>query len=154
MINEIKRLLIENLLNEKVSDTTLEIEEKVEINLPLERQITYSPTREYDYKEKPSNARVEVEDLSRLEQIYNPYTIDRKIIRKRINDILVQKSQTTLLHVIEQSGGIAKGLSEVFGYLGVLNEYHHIMNKDRYDSIIFDKNNGKSIDIPEIIIPR
>lgn len=154
IINEIKRLLIENILKEKVVDTTLEIEEKVEINLPLERQLTYSPTREYDYKDKPNNARVGIEDLSRLEKIYNPYAINRKVIRQRINDILVQKSQTTLAYVIEQSGGIAKGLSEVFGYLGVLNEYHHIMNKDRYDSIIFDKYNGKSIDIPEIIITR
>lgn len=154
VINDIKRLLIENINREETSDISLEIEEKIEINLPLERQLTYSPVHDYDYKDKPRNACVELKDLSRLEILYNPYIIDRNIIRKKINSILSKKSQTTLFDVIEQSGGVEKGLSEVFGYLGVLNEYHHIVNKDKYDSIIFNKDCSKSIEIPEIIITR
>ena len=51
-----------------------------------------------------------------------------------------------------QSSGVEKGLSEVFGYIGVLKEYKTVVNEERQQYIVFAEN--KTISIPEIIITR
>ena len=44
------------------------------------------------------------------------------MLRDRINEVLNDRQQTTLAEVIERNEGVEKGLSEVFGYIGVLKE--------------------------------
>ena len=75
-------------------------------------------------------------------------------MRKRIKDILREKSQTTLLDVVENYGGLEKGLPELFGYIGIVKEFKHIINPDKTQSIIFDVANRKQIKIPEIILTK
>jgi hypothetical protein len=56
--------------------------------------------------------------------------------------------------VVENSGGIEKGLPELFGYFGILKEFKHTISPDRTESVLFDRKNGKTIKIPEIILIR
>ena len=76
------------------------------------------------------------------------------MLRKRIKDILREKSQTTLLDVVENYGGLEKGLPELFGYIGIVKEFKHVINPDKTQSIIFDADNRKQIKIPEIILTK
>ena len=64
------------------------------------------------------------------------------------------KSQVSLLEVVEGCGGIEKGLPELFGYIGILKEFKHTVSPDRTESVLFDRQNGKTIKIPEIILVR
>ena len=126
--------------------------EEIEIRLPLERSLTFKPASETEYKDIPMDAQLSLNDLSRLEQLYNPYYVDRDVLRKHIEEVLKQKSQVTLGEVIEASSGITKGLTEVFGYLSVLKEYHTVVRPEKTQDIVFDKENMKKIVVPEIII--
>lgn len=80
--------------------------------------------------------------------------IDKELLRKRIKDILKEKTQTTLLDVVENYGGLEKGLPELFGYIGIVKEFKHIINFDKTQSIVFDPENRKQIKIPEIILTK
>ena len=151
VINDIKKLLMAAAKNKEKPDVSLEYE-SLEINLPLERQLTYTPKTEVEYKDMPEVAELGIEDLERLGKLYNPYHIDRKILRNRIDKVLRENGQTTIADVIKLSNGIDKGLSELFGYISILREYRTVVSPDRTQSILFNKD--KSIIIPEIIITR
>ena len=153
IINDIKKSLIEVSNQRETLDFGFEIEE-IEIKLPLERPLTLEPVSEIEYKDKPTDAQLSVDDLSRLEQLYNPYYVDRDMLRKHIKEVLKHKSQTTLGEVIEASHGITKGLVEIFGYFSVLKEYPTVVSPEKTQDIVFDKENLKKIVVPEIIIVR
>lgn len=68
--------------------------------------------------------------------------------------MLKEKSQTTLLDVVENYGGLEKGLPELFGYIGIVKEFKHSISPDKIQSIVFDAENRKQINIPEIILTR
>ena len=151
IIKDIKRLLIEASHNKEKSDATLQYE-VIEINLPTERQLTFTPAKEVEYKDIPLDAVLGIGDLERIGNLYNPYYVDRKVLRSRIDRMLKDKGQTTVAEVIANNSGIEKGLSELFGYIGILKEYKTVVSTERTQSIVFGTD--KSIEIPEIIITR
>lgn len=151
VIKDIKKLLIEASQNKEKSDATLQYE-VIEINLPIERQLTFTPTKEVEYKDIPQDAVLGIDDLERIGKLYNPYYVDRKVLRGRIDRMLKDNGQTTIAEVIAQNSGVEKGLSELFGYIAVLKEYKTVVSSERTQSIAFC--DEKLIEIPEIIITR
>lgn len=151
VINDIKKQLLNTTRNRERSNTSLSYE-VIDLNLPLERQLNLTPKQEVEYKIVPTEAELGINELERLEKLYNYYQVDRRILRKRINKILKEKIQTTLAEVIDLNNGIEKGLSELFGYIAILKEYKTVVSDDRTQEIAFS--NDKTITIPEIIITQ
>lgn len=151
VINDIKKLLLNTTQNKERNNASLSYE-VVELNLPLERQLNLTPKQEIEYKNVPTEASLGITELERLDKLYNHHRIDRKILRKRIDIILRENTQTTLAEVIELNNGIEKGLSELFGYIAILKEYKTVVSDDRKQEIAFSKD--KTITIPEIIITK
>ena len=151
VINDIKKLLLNTTQNKERNNASLSYE-VVELNLPLERQLNLTPKQEIEYKNVPSETSLGITELERLDKLYNHHQIDRKILRKRIDIILRENTQTTLAEVIELNNGIEKGLSELFGYIAILKEYKTVVSDDRKQEIAFSKD--KTITIPEIIITK
>lgn len=151
IINDIKNSLIKVSNQKNSPEFGFEVKE-IEIKLPLERTLTFDPVSETEYKDKPVDSQLSVNDLNRLEQLYNPYHVDRDVLRSRVEEVLKQKPQVTLSEVISASSGITKGLTEVFGYLSVLKEYHTVVSPEKTEDIVFDTENMKKIIVPEIII--
>ena len=151
VINDIKKQLLNTTQNRERSNASLSYE-VIDLNLPLERQLNLTPKQEVEYKIVPTEAELGINELERLEKLYNYYQVDRRILRKRINKILKEKIQTTLAEVIDLNNGIEKGLSELFGYIAILKEYKTVVSDDRTQEIAFS--NDKTITIPEIIITQ
>lgn len=151
VINDIKKLLLNTTQNKERNNASLSYE-VVELNLPLERQLNLTPKQEIEYKNVPTEASLGITELERLDKLYNHHQIDRKILRKRIDIILRENTQTTLAEVIKLNNGIEKGLSELFGYIAILKEYKTVVSDDRKQEIAFSKD--KTITIPEIIITK
>ena len=151
VINDIKKLLLNTTQNKERNNASLSYE-VVELNLPLEHQLNLTPKQEIEYKNVPTEASLGITELERLDKLYNHHQIDRKILRKRIDIILRENTQTTLAEVIELNNGIEKGLSELFGYIAILKEYKTVVSDDRKQEIAFSKD--KTITIPEIIITK
>jgi hypothetical protein len=89
-----------------------------------------------------------------LGKLFSQFNIDKDLLRKRVKDVLNNKSQTTLQEVIDHYGGIEKGLAELFGYIGIAKEFKHSISTERTQKITFGTDRNKSIQIPEIILTQ
>ncbi len=154
IIQEIKKQLVVVSKKKKKPDISFELETEMEINIPFERKLTFEQNEEIIYTNKPKIANEDITSSNHLSKLFLQSNIDKELLRKRIKDILKEKSQTTLLDVVENYGGLEKGLPELFGYLGIVNEFKHIISLDKTQNIVFDVENRKLIKIPEIILTK
>ena len=154
IIQDIKKNLVELNSKKPNSNISFELEDSQEINIPFERKLTFEQKEEIVYSEKPQIANEEITSSNHLSKLFSQSNIDKELLRKRIKNILKDNSQTTILDVIENYGGIEKGLPELFGYIGVSKEFKHIINTDKTQCVIFDIENNKQITIPEIILTK
>lgn len=154
LIQEIKRQLVEISKTKKKPDFSFELETEIEINIPFERKLTTEPNEEVTYTNNPKIANEDITTSNHLGKLFSQSNIDKELLRKRIKDILKEKSQTTLLDVVENYGGLKKGLPELFGYIGLVKEFKHIINFEKTQNIPFDTERGKQIKIPEIILTK
>ena len=126
----------------------------MEINIPFERKLTFDQKEDITYLNKPKIADDDITSSNHLGKLFSQSNIDKKLLRKRIKNVLKEKSQTTLLNVVENYGGLEKGLPELFGYIGIVKEFKHVISPDKTQSIMFDVENRKQIKIPEIILTK
>lgn len=154
IIQKIKKQLIEISKAKAKPEISFELEEEVEINIPYERKLTFEQKEDITYSNKPQLADEDITASQQLSKLFSQSNIDKELLRKRIKDILKEKSQATLSEVVENYGGLEKGLPELFGYIGIVKEFKHSINPDRTQSIVFDAINRKRINIPEIILTK
>jgi hypothetical protein len=87
-----------------------------------------------------------------LGKVFSNVHIDRKVLERNIREAMKDKSQVTLLDVVDQYP-LKQGLPELFAYFGAIKQFpHNSVNEDRHQAIVFDYENNKQILIPEIII--
>jgi hypothetical protein len=154
IIQEIKNLLIEANKKKKKPDISLELETDLEINIPFERKLTFERAEEIEYKNKPKIVSSNIDDFLNLSKVFNFSAIDKNELRQRIKNVLKDKSQATILDIVDNQGGISKGLPELFGYIGVVKDFKYTVNAEKTQAVLFDRENRKVIKIPEIILTR
>lgn len=154
IIQVIKKQLVEISKTESKPDISFELETATDINIPFERKLTKEQSEEVTYTNRPKIAHEDITSSNQLGRLFSQSNIDKELLRKRIKDELKEKSQTTLLDVVEKYGGLEKGLPELFGYIGIVKEFQHVINPDKTQSIVFDPDNRKQIKIPEIILTK
>lgn len=154
IIQEIKKQLVEISKKKKKPEISFELETDIEINIPFERKLTTEQSETVTYTNKPIIADGDITSSEHLGKLFSQSNIDKNLLRKRIKEILQEKSQTTLLDVIEKYGGLEKGLPELFGYIGIVKEFKHSISPEKTQNIVFDVENGKQIKIPEIILTK
>ncbi len=154
IIQEIKKSLLHISKSKKRPEISFELESDFEISIPFERKLTFEQKEEQIYKSRPKLADEDITYSNDLSKLFAKSDIDKDLLRKRIKDVLRNKSQTTIHEVIESNGGIEKGLPELFGYIGIVREFKYSMSNEKTQRIMFDIQQNKSIKIPEIIITR
>lgn len=154
IIQDIKKSLVAISKKRLKPDISFELEAKPDIDIRFERRLTFEQVEELAYNDRPKLADEDVSLSNHLNKLFIQSNIDKDILRKRIKEVLKNKSQTTIYEVIEKFGGIEKGLPEIFGYIGILNEFKHSISSEKTQRIIFNAKNKKSIQIPEIIITK
>lgn len=153
-IQEIKKQLVAISKTKKKPNVSFELETDIEINIPFERKLTFEQKEDISYSNKPKIADEDITSSNHLSKLFSQSNIDKELLRKKIKDILKEKSQTTLLDVVENYGGLEKGLPELFGYISIVKEFKHIISTDKTQSFVFDVENRKRIKIPEIIFTK
>jgi hypothetical protein len=154
LIQEIKKELIEISQAKTKPTISLELESENEINIHFERMLTFQQKEEVVYSEKIQMANQDVSSSEKISKVFSQTSIDKEELRKRIREMLTEKSQFTLLEVIEKQGGLEKGLSEFFGYMSILKEFKHTINSEKTQNLVFDIQNRKQIKIPTIILTK
>ncbi|WP_114750485.1 DUF3375 domain-containing protein [Pleomorphovibrio marinus] len=154
IIQEIKRQLVEISKSRRKPDISFELEINTEINIPFDRKLTSEQTEDVLYTSKPQIADEDITASNHLSKLFSQSNIDKELLRKKITSVLNEKSQTTLLEVVENYGGLKKGLPELFGYIGIIKDFKHSIHPDKTQRIVFDTENKKQIRIPEIILTK
>lgn len=154
IIQEIKKSLIEISKAKKKPEISFDLETEFDIHIPFERKLTFEPTEEVIYNERPKLADEDITHSNHLGKLFSQSNIDKDLLRTRIKDVLKTKSQTTIYDVIEHFGGIENGLPELFGYIGIIKEFKHSISPDKTQRITFNAESKKSIQIPEIILTK
>jgi hypothetical protein len=154
VIQEIKKSLLDISKLKKRPEISFELESDFEISIPFERKLTFEQTEEQTYKSRPKLADEGITHSNHLSKLFAQSNIDKDLLRRRIKDVLRNKSQTTIHEVIESNGGIEKGLPELFGYIGIVKEFKYSISVEKTQRILFDIEKNKSIQIPEIILTK
>lgn len=81
VINDIKKMLLNTAQNKERNNTSLNYE-VIELNLPTERQLNLTPKQEVEYNNIPTEADLDINELERIDKLYNYHQIDRRILRK------------------------------------------------------------------------
>jgi hypothetical protein len=83
--------------------------------------------------------------------LFDQFTIDKKKLQQRIDDMLAIKDQVTLKEIVEEYG-IENGLSEVVGYFSLATESdHHIIIENAKEPIAVG---DRQVNVPMIIYTK
>lgn len=154
LLTTLKGLLINISKQSQVPDIGIEIDLKPNFILPLEPSITFKLKDEVVITKRPDKADDSPAKAKSLAKLYDNAGIDLLELRNRIKIALEKNSQCTLEEIIKQNGGIKQGLSELFGYIGELKKFKHKYNTEKEIMVPFEKESGKTIKIPEIILVK
>ena len=154
IIQDIKKsLLTLNKQNAK-PDVSFELETSVDIKIPFERKLTYEKSEQVNYETPPTLANNNLNESEQLSKLFAHVHIDKKKIKRHIQNILAKQSQVSIQEVIEKQGGLSQGLPELFGFMDVIKDFKHTVNDEQQQRICFDQIQQKTIQIPEIIVIR
>lgn len=123
------------------------------IDLPMDRKLGH-PGHNSVLCTTAAQARHTLEDLEDLAMIYSAHLIDKNELLENIRLLLLDRSQVSLLEVI-QAWGITRGLAEVLAYVGLSNEStKFFINEAIRELVPFDFLLGKYLDLPQIIFAK
>ena len=152
VIQDIQASLL-NLAQKNIKpDISLEIETVPDISMPLERRLTTERFQEVSYEKALELAGSDIADAKHADSLFVSHNVERAVLRQRVATALKRRKQISLSEIVEQNGGLEFGLSELFGYIGVLRSFRHLIHAERTQTIVFNKDQQKSIVIPEIIV--
>ncbi len=152
VIQDIQSLLLQLAQKNEKPDISLEIETLPDIAMPLERRLTMERFQEVSYEKVLEVAGADISGAEHADSLFVNHSVDRAVLKQRIHAALKRRKQVSLAEVIEQNGGLEKGLSELFGYIGVLRGFRHLIHPERTQTVLFNEAEQKSIVIPEIIV--
>ena len=152
VIQDIQASLLQLASNNIKPDVSLEIETVPEISMPLERRLTMERFQELSYEKALEMADSDISDAKHADSLFVSHNVERSVLRQRVATALKRRKQVSLAEIVEQNGGLEFGLSELFGYIGVLHNFRHLIHSERTQTILFNADEQKSIVIPEIIV--
>ena len=148
-IQAIKKSLIKISQQKETPDISLIVDDGINIHLPFDRKLTLEQNQEIIYNGAPKLAETDITQSEHLERIFNKYAIDKDAIRERMKNEISTQANINLKQIIDQSGGLQKGLPELFAFLSLTNEFEHEKIEETQE-IIFNAAEQKSIQIPTI----
>ena len=120
--------------------------------MPMERKLTLEQSIEVTYSQALEMANSDISEARSAGNLFVQNRVDRRILKQRVQQALRKKKQVSLGAVIEENGGLSQGLSELFGYIGVVRDFHHTVSAERTQTVVFDEAQHKAIVIPEILL--
>ena len=152
VIQDIQASLLQLAQQNIKPDISLEIETIPTISMPLERRLTMERFQEVTYENALELAHSDISEAKHADSLFVSHNVERSVLRQRIANALKRRKQISLAEIVEQNGGLEFGLSELFGYIGVMHNFRHLIHPERTQTILFNEDEQKSIVIPEIIV--
>ena len=131
----------------------LEIDGNPEIYLPMERKLGERSTETLTISQ-PVLALPKNGDIEALAKIYGMAAIDKKQLLDNISALLQIRVQLTLAELVTMRP-LTKGLPELLAYISLINHSpKYFVNAEQRDLILFNAEQGKYLETPQIIFSR
>lgn len=154
-IDSIKKLALVFIERDQFPPIGIEIEENDGVKMPLEKKVNLetAETPLFDIQPGQTSASLPM-DGEKLLELYSPHVVDKKILRQRLLQLLELKEQVSLKEIIDIFP-LEKGLSELLAYFSLADrDNKHIFNPRAREWILFDSDQQKYIQVPQIIFTR
>lgn len=109
IIQEIKKQLVAISKTRKKPDISFEMETDIEINIPIERKLTFDQKEDITYTNKPEMADGDITSSQNLSKLFLQSNIDKELLRKRIKDILKENRKQHFLMWLKILAGLKEG---------------------------------------------
>jgi hypothetical protein len=153
LMSKIRQLAIQRMYKTSERQVYLEIEDTPNIYLPLERRLG-ERTESNVFSTTSQRAKVSLDEINELTKIYRADLIDKRILLENIRELLKDRSQISLEEIV-MVRGLTKGLAEVLSYITLINTSPKFFINDRItETILFNKAEGKYIELPQVIFSK
>lgn len=153
LMSKIRQLAIQRMYKTSERSVYLEIEDTPNIYLPVERKLG-DRTELSVFTTSAQRAKVGLDEMNELTKIYRADLIDKRILLENIRELLKDRSQISLEEIVKIRG-LTKGLAEILSYITLINTSPKFFVNDRItETILFNKDEGKYIELPQIIFSR
>lgn len=153
LMSKIRQLAIQRINKTFDRPFYLEIDDSPNIYLPLERRLGEKPEVNI-FSTNAEQASHGIAELAELSKIYRSDLVDKRVLLHNIQELLKDKDQVTLQEVVE-ANGISKGLAEVLAYVTLVNTSpKFFINENMKESVLFNTEESKYIELPQIIFSK
>jgi len=123
------------------------------IYLPLDRKLAKRREKQ-GFSVNLQQTELALEDLRELAFITTKDVIDKSVLLRNVREVMGNNSEITLKEVVDAKT-ITSGLSELLGYVNLLTGWDkHRVNTQVVESILFDMENQKYLELPQIVFAK
>lgn len=153
-IGRIKELYMEITAAAAKTDLGLTLNFPHKINLFMDKKLSLKNTEIPDIYNRPENT-LQLDELMKLDGLFLQEVIDKKQLINNIQSLLKERSQVTLLEVVD-AYPLQYGLSEIMAYLSLHQErkLRFLVDNETKDQIEFNIAKNKSLIMPRIIFSK
>lgn len=153
-IGGIKELVF-SLIDEDEVPCGLVLTEPVPVRMPMERRINLEERKPPPNLRQPVNAEERIADLERFNRLLHGSFVDRKVLWKKVEGVLVHRQTATLKEIVEDAG-LEHGLSEVVAYFGFLRDRKRQVQivGTSTEHIPIDQEGRRFVEVPYLLFSR
>lgn len=150
LMSAIRHLALQRLSMASEREYYLELEEDPVVYLPLERKLS-DRSIVNTHAATATPATLCLEDIEDFTKLYKADLIDKDKLLSGIQRILQDRAQVSLKEVVDEVG-LTKGLAELLAYFTLVNSSDRFfINSHKRETILFNRNEGKFLDVPQIL---
>lgn len=153
LMAEIRQLALRLVTHSPKDEAYLWVDYQPAIQMPLERKLK-EKSENQAFQADAQVAQLRLEELQDLSRMYQNDFIDKKKLLQNVYELLETRSQVTLQEIVSTKG-LERGLAELLSYVNLVNSNSKFfINPNLRENILFDPEEGRYLDIPQIIYAR
>ena len=153
LITTIRQLCLRHGAIKAGKEVYMVLEGAPSIYLPMDRKLAKKrETQSFSVNLQHND--LAIRDLQELAFITNREVIDKSVLVRNVWKAMGNKSEVTLKAVVDAKA-ISSGLPELLGYVNLLVGWDkHRVNDKVVEAILFDKENQKYLELPQIVFVK
>jgi len=153
IIHKILQHAIQKADRSERNEVVVEVDDKPEVYLPLERKLGEKPV-EHHFGKLPDRSRLSIDQLTGLQKLMDDGSIDKKELLQNIRHLLKVRRQVALREVLEHYP-CRRGLAELLAYVSLATILPGTaITYTEHEDLLFDTHLQKYLQVPKIIFTK
>jgi transposase len=143
------------LMAEETPPCGLILKTPAPIRMNMERKLTLVERQGNAVLKQPVNGREKIDDLERFGRLFHNTSIDKKLLWKKVEQVLQKRTTATLLEILDQCG-LDNGIAEIITYFSFLREKASQVQymQEITELIPLDPEKTRFLEVPYLLFSR